>query len=140
MTSPKSRKVAGIVGLVLHVLIGGFIIIAGAMKLMGQGLIPKDKLEEMAQMGLADKLTLIGAGELIAGVLLIVPMTTKLGVLATSGFWGGVICFHLTHNDAYIPYAVALALTWVGAYLRHPETLVSVPSYEPSVIKAQAEV
>lgn len=138
MTSPKSRKVARIVGLVLHVLIGAMMIMAGGFKLLG--MFPKEAVEEMAKMGVADKLKLIGAGELIAALLLIIPKTTKLGTLATSGFWGGVICIHMTHNDFYIPWAVALALTWVGAYLRHPEMLVNEPQHKPSVSEGQAEL
>jgi hypothetical protein len=75
----------------------------------------------MARMGLAGKLTLIGAGELIAALLLLAPFTTPLGVLLTSAFWGGVICIHMSHGEAYIGPSVLLALTWLGAALRNPD-------------------
>ena len=106
----KSHKVERMIGLVLHVLIGGLMIFAGASKLFG--LLPPDAVKKMAELGLSDKLQLIGGGELISGLLLIIPLTSSLGVLLTSGFWGGVICFHLTRGEPYLPYAVFLALTW----------------------------
>ena len=110
-------------GLVIHVLIGGLLIFAGSSKVFG--LLPKEAVEGMAKYGLSDKLKLIGTGELITGILLIVPSTSSLGVLLASGFWGGVICFHMVHNESYVAFAILLILTWVGGYLRHPEMLSS---------------
>ncbi len=114
------RKIAGIV---LHCLIAGMMILSGVMKVFN--LIPKEYVEKMASNGLEGRLMLIGIGELISALLLLIPRTTSLGVLLTSGFWGGVICFHMTHDEGFTLYAVMLALTWVGAGLRNPEMFAS---------------
>jgi hypothetical protein len=111
-----------IAGLVLHVLVGGLMIFAGVMKLAG--MIPPEATQKIPA-GISDRLRLIGAGELITAILLIVPFTTSLGVLLASGFWGGVICIHMAQGDDFILPSVFLLLTWLGAYLRNPSVLSS---------------
>src|SRR5262249_41623213 len=101
----------------------GLLIFASSMKLFG--LIPPDQVEKMAEHGLAGKLILIGTGELITAILLIIPLTMSLGVLLASGFWGGVICFHLTHNEDIFIGSIMLLLTWLGAFLRDKRQLAS---------------
>ena len=118
----KPGKYGRIAGLVLHVLLGGLVLFAGVMKLAG--MIPPDATQKMPA-GISDHLTLIGAGELITGILLIVPLTSSLGVLLASGFWGGVICTHMAQGDNFIGPSVLLLLTWIGAYLRDPSVLNS---------------
>jgi hypothetical protein len=109
-----------IAGLVLHVLIGGMMIFAGSTKLLG--FFPP---EQLAKTGLGDQIKLIGAGELASAILLLVPRTASLGVLLTSGFWGGAICLHMSHGEPYALQSALLFLTWVGAYLRVPGMLSS---------------
>jgi hypothetical protein len=132
MGSEKSRKIARIVGVVLHVLIGGLLLFAGGTKLMGS----TPAVEALSKLGIEDKVLLIGAGEVITALLLIVPWTSKLGTLATSGFWGGVISTHMLQHDSYTPYAVFLAVTWLAAFLRYPEMLLP----GPRALRAPAEV
>ncbi|QDV38458.1 DoxX family protein [Tautonia plasticadhaerens] len=115
-----------IAGLVLHLLIGGLMIFAGSMKALG--LVPEEAKQEMAGSAIADNLVLIGTGELASAILLIVPRTLSLGVLLTSGFWGGAICMHLSQGDSYVMQSALLALTWVGAWLRCPALLSSFRS------------
>jgi hypothetical protein len=79
----------------------------------------------MAKYGLGDKIVLIGAGELISAALLLLPWTKSLGALVTSGFWGGVICLHMSHGESYAAGSVLLVTTWLGAFLRDPATFVS---------------
>ena len=109
-----------IAGLVLHVLIGGLMIFAGSAKLLG--LFPP---EALAKHGLGDQIRLIGAGEVLTALLLLIPRTSSLGILLASSFWGGAICIHMAHGEPYVFQAVMLALTWVGAYLRNPATFSS---------------
>jgi len=113
----KWSKVAG---LTLHVLVGGMMIFAGSLKVLG--LFPPEALEKF---GLGAQILLIGAGELITALLLLVPRTASLGVLLTSSFWGGAICIHMAHAESYVVPAALLVLTWVGAYLRIPATFSS---------------
>ena len=118
-----TRQASKVAGLVLHVLIGGLMIFAGSGKLFG--FAPPQIVESMRNYGLGDKLPLIGGGELLAALLLLIPVTSSLGVLLTSAFWGGVICIHMAHGEPYLFPSVLLALTWVGGTLREPATLVS---------------
>jgi hypothetical protein len=123
----NATKVKRIIGFVLHALIAAMMILAGSFKLFAS--TSPQIVEGMGKVGLGDKILLIGAGELISAVLLLIPFTRSLGVLLVSAFWGGVICVHMTHGESYAFYAVLLALTWVGAYLRDPLTFSSFSTY-----------
>ena len=102
---------------------------AGTVKVLN--LIPAEAVAKMESTGLGDKLLLIGCGEIIAAVLMVIPWTSPLGVLATSGFWGGVICFHITHQEDYLAGSAFLALTWLGGYLRGSVPLLALPPARP---------
>jgi hypothetical protein len=111
-----SKKWLSIAGLVLHGLIAAPMVLAGGMKLLA----PPAVVEGAQKAGLGDHLLLIGTGELITAVLLVVPRTSSLGVLLASAFWGGAIVAHMSHGEPYVVPSVLLALTWLGAYLRLP--------------------
>jgi hypothetical protein len=117
----KERKNWGtIAGLILHVLIGGLLIITGSQKILGS--VPP---EALVNYGLGEQAPLIGTGAILTALLLMVPRTASLGVLLTSAFWGGAICIHMAHGEPYFIQAVLLVLSWAGAYLRNPATLSS---------------
>jgi NADH:ubiquinone oxidoreductase subunit 2 (subunit N) len=126
----KPHKIRRITGLVLHVLIAAFVGLAGSMKLL---FASKELVEMMDKYGLGDKVRLLGAGEVVTAILLVVPLTSSLGVLLMSGFWGGVICIHMSHHEPYVTGAVMLLLTWLGAFLREPGTFASFFRREPAV-------
>ena len=64
---------------------------------------------------------MIGAGELASAILLLIPRTSSLGLLLTSGFWGGAICLHMSKpGESFVMQSVFLLVTWVGGYLRVP--------------------
>lgn len=113
-----SRRVSVGSGYLLHVMIGGLMIFAGSGKVFGFS--PPEVVQKMSQFGLAEQMQLIGWGEIIAAGLLLIPRTSTLGILMTSGFWGGVICIHMSHHLDYVFPSVLLALSWVGTYLRNP--------------------
>jgi hypothetical protein len=121
----KVARVRVIAGWVLHALIAALLLFAAFGKLFGS--IPEEVVAQLAELNLDRKLALIGAGEAITALLLLVPWTLSLGVLVASGFWGGVILFHMVQGDGYAPGAVLLVLTWIGAYLRLPATFSSIP-------------
>ena len=117
----KERKSWGkIAGLVLHILIGGLLIFTGSQKVLGSG-----PPEALVKSGLGEQARLIGAGEVLTALLLLIPRTSSLGILLTSSFWGGAICIHMAHGEPYLLQGVLLALSWAGAYLRNPATLSS---------------
>lgn len=113
-----SRNWFKIGGLVLHVLIAALMILASLGKVTGTP--PPEVVESLRKAGLEGQIRMIGFGELITAVLLIVPWTSSLGVLLASAFWGGAICTHMGLGDSYVMQSVLLVLTWVGAYLRLP--------------------
>jgi hypothetical protein len=121
-----------VAGLALHILIGGLMIFTGSEKVLG--LI---RPEALAKYGLGDQVRLIGAGAVLAAVLLLIPRTSSLGILLTSSFWGGAICTHMAHGEPYLFQAVMLVLSWVGAYLRNPARLGSF-SRHPARTRAVA--
>lgn len=127
---PRLPLAARLLGRILHGLIGGLMLFAGLGKLGGK--MPPEVLEGLAKSGLGGKLTLIGTGEIIAALLLLIPRTMPLGALAVSGFWGGVICNHMSHGEPNAPWIVALALTWVGAFLRDPRMFSSALGGQPA--------
>ena len=126
-----SRHWKTIAGWVLHGLVGGSMLLAGSAKVLG--LFPP---EQVAKLGLGVPIQVIGAGELVSAVLLLVPRAASLGVLLTSGFWGGAICLHMSRGEPFVVQSVFLLLTWVGAYLRVPGTFASFAvsaKTEPSI-------
>jgi hypothetical protein len=109
-----------IAGVVLHILIGGLLILTGSQKVLG--LVPPAAL---VRYGLGDQARLIGAGAILTALLLLVPRASPLGIWLTSSFWGGANCIHMAHGESYPFQAVMLALSWAGAYLGNPATLGS---------------
>jgi hypothetical protein len=128
-----------IAGWVLHVVIAGIMILAGSAKLLR--LFPP---EEVAKLGLSVPIQVIGAGELLTAILLLIPRTSSLGVLLASAFWGGAICFHMSHAEPFVLQSVLLLLTWVGTYLRIPAVFTSFSAsstaVQPSADAAEAFV
>lgn len=118
-----SNKWLKIAGIVLHVLIAAFVMFAGVSKVFG--LMPEEVLAKLGQP-LRDQLLLIGVGELISAVLLVLPWTSPLGTLVMSGFWGGVISFHLLGDKEIATGIVMLSLTWIAAFLRGSVPLLAV--------------
>jgi hypothetical protein len=109
-----------IAGWVLHGLVGGAMLLAGTAKVLG--LFPPEQVEKL---GLSVPIQVIGAGELVSAILLLVPRTASLGVLLTSGFWGGAICLHMSKGEPFVLQSVLLLLNWMGAFLRVPGAFAS---------------
>jgi hypothetical protein len=120
--TPVIPKWAGIAGFVLHCLIGALMVFAGSMKLLG--LFPADAIEKMGP-GIAEWLYVIGIGEVVTGILLVIPRTSSLGVLLMSSLWGGIIAFNMSKQEPIIPWCVMLAVTWIAAFVRNPAVLSS---------------
>ena len=116
-----SRNWKRVAGWVLHGLVAASMLLAGSAKVLG--LFPADQLEKF---GLSVPIQVIGAGELVSAILLLVPRTASLGVLLTSGFWGGAICLHMSKGEPFVLQSAFLLLTWAGAYLRVPGTFASI--------------
>lgn len=116
----RVRKAAG---WLLVLAVAGIMIFAGSGKALG--FAPPEVTEGMKKHGLFDHMQLIGWGELAAALLFLWPRTSSLGVLATSGFWGGTIAFHMANGEPYLLQSGFLLATWFGAALRDRRTLAS---------------
>ncbi|WP_437334077.1 DoxX family protein [Sorangium sp. So ce394] len=92
-------------------------------------------------LGVWDHRYLIGALEIIAAVLLLVPRTATLGFVMMVGVLGGATATGLTHdvegNWPWFPFILIFVMT-VGAYFRTPELLARArnPSSVPNPGKA----
>ena len=117
----KGRRNWGqVAGLVLHVLVGGLLIVTGAQKVLGS--VPP---EVLVRYGLGEQARLIGAGAIVTALLLLIPATSSLGILLASSFWGGAICIRMAHGEPYLFQSMMLVPSWAGANLRNPATLGS---------------
>jgi hypothetical protein len=116
-----THSTSRLVGFILNLLIAGMMILVGFPKLLGMA-----PAEHVASMGLTDSIRIVGAGEIITGVLLLIPRTLSLGILLASAFWGGAICIHMSHGQSYALQSAILVVTWIGAYLRNPAVLGSI--------------
>jgi hypothetical protein len=125
-----SNKWLKITGLVLNILVAALMLFAASGKLFG--FAPPEVKEHMG-----DKLLLIGIGEMTAAVLLLVPRTSPLGTLMTSGFWGGVICYHMFREESFAAASVFLTVTWLGAYLRGSVPLLAVAGADSRSARAE---
>lgn len=121
MNAPSRGR--SIAGWVLVVLVSVMMILSASQKLLG--MMPADILENVRKWGMEDKIKLIGIGELISGLLLLIPRTSSLGILLVSSYWGGAICIHMAHNESYALPAGLLVMSWVGAALRDPRVVGS---------------
>ena len=129
-----SRNWKTFAGWVLHGLVAGIMLLAGSAKVLG--LFPPEQVEKL---GLSVPIQVIGAGELVSAILLLVPRTASLGVLLTSGFWGGAICLHMSKGEPFVLQSALLLLTWAGAYLRVPGVLASL-SAPSKAVRPSADV
>ena len=103
-------------GFVLTLLVGGMMLMGGVMKVLPNP--APDMVAGITKYGLQNQIQLIGSGELVSAVLLILPWTSPLGTLLTSGFFGGAICLHMSHGESYVVQSALLLVVWAGASLR----------------------
>lgn len=88
--------------------------------------VPK-VVSQLAAMGFdGDRLTLVAVLEIVSALLFLWRPARSAGLLLASAFLGGAIATHIQHGHPAVQPAVFLALLWLGAWLRHPETLWSV--------------
>jgi hypothetical protein len=115
--SRSARRPAAIAGFVCHVLVTLPMLGAGIGKAFR--LAPQHVMAMFeSQYHLDHQMRMIGFGELLCLVLLLVPRTLPFGILMTSAYWGGAIAIHMSHDQPYVLPAVLLVLSWVGYVLR----------------------
>lgn len=121
-----------IMGMMLHINVGGLLMVAGLSKFA-----TAEALGELTGYGFTmGQVRMIGVGELITGLLLVIPRTHALGLLLTSSLWGGAICIHMANQEPYVVQAVILLMTWAGGYLRAPRMLGGIAGMRAGADKA----
>ncbi len=83
-------------------------------------------VSELNGFGFQGRLMLIATGEALSALLFLIAATRSIGLLLVSGLLGGAIATHMQHGQSYVGPAALLMLIWLGASLRHPETLWSL--------------
>jgi len=116
------------------IVIGGLILAASAIAKFAQVPLVVAKLNGF---GFEGNIRLIAAGEITTAILFLVPATRWGGLLLVSSFMGGVIATHMQHGESYLAPSILLALSWLGAWLRHPEIAWSLN--RPTAMRSEAK-
>ena len=76
-------------------------------------------LLHFVQLGVDDYLSLLGAAEILFGLLFLHPLTTRLGLLLLTAYFGGAIAMELPYDMVAGP-AIPLVFIWIAAFTRQP--------------------
>ena len=116
--SPKVRRT---IGLVLIWLVGLALAASAVMKLSGM----LEDGGDSSAAGFGPLLRPLGGVELAAAVLLLVPLTHRLGLLLCTAYLGGAMAVSIAQQGLgeATPAAVLQALLWTGATLLTPDLL-----------------
>jgi hypothetical protein len=119
-TVGKGRRVAGNI----LIFLGAFMLAASAGAKFAH--VPK-VVTELGAFGFdGSRLMLIAVLELFSAALFALPASRAVGLLLVSAYMGGAIATHIQHGQAPLQPAVVLSILWLGAWLRHPESLWSL--------------
>ncbi len=80
----------------------------------------KPVLEGMTKYGIGDKVTLLGALELLIVGLFVYPATRNIGFFLVCSYLGGAIATHVTHGEPAMGAIVILSLCWVAMVYQKP--------------------
>ena len=75
-------------------------------------------LETMTALGVRRYVPALGVMELAIAVLLVIPVTFKLGFLLASCYFGGAIATELSHDALKINPFIPIGLLWIAAFIR----------------------
>ena len=121
MESQEISKGRKITGWVMAGLLMALLLMSSSAKLMRS----EELVTNFTKWNLIDWIVVIGIGELISGILFLIPRTSSLGLLLLSAHFGGAIATHMGNNEQFIPIAGILVFIWVTALVRDPDTLSS---------------
>jgi hypothetical protein len=74
-----------------------------------------------------DLLVILAVAEITCVMLYLIPQTSILGAVMTTGYLGGAIATHARVEDNFIPAAIVGVMVWVGIYLREPRVRALLP-------------
>jgi len=94
-------------------LVVALLIISGGLKL--SGLHPM--LLHFVQLGIDGQLPLLGSAEILFALLFLFPLTSRLGLLLVTAYFGGAIAIEIPYHMVAGPL-VPLVLIWIAAFVR----------------------
>jgi hypothetical protein len=114
-------------GRILSGLVGAFLLLDGAMKLVK----PEPVVEATLKLGFPDDV-IAGLGVVLIActVLYLIPRTAVLGAILLTGYLGGAVAAHVRVGDGAFPVSFGVAfsaLAWLGLYLREPRLRAIAP-------------
>lgn len=126
---PASRASKGMVwtGRVLTALVGLMMLAGGLINLAKPEFVVKSTVEQ----GIRETVIVpIGAALTVSAILYLIPVTTVLGAILLTGYFGGAICTHVLKGDGAVEIlipAIFGVATWFGVYFREPRLRAIVP-------------
>jgi hypothetical protein len=113
--TPPVSPAALWIGRVLSFLPSLLLVMAGVMMFMQH---PK-VVEDSAKYGYSGtSLHFVGAALLVSVVLFLIPRTAILGAILLTGYLGGAVATHVTHNEPWFIPVIFGAILWLGLLLR----------------------
>lgn len=94
-------------------LVVSLLIISGGLKLSGH----HPMLMHFVELKVDDYLPLFGIAEIIFALLFLFPITSKIGLLLLTAYFGGAIAIEVPFQMELGP-AVPLVLIWIAAFVR----------------------
>ena len=106
------------VGWGLTILMGGFMLVDAAMKILR----PAQVVEMMTKLGYSEAVLIpLGVTLLISAILYLIPPTSVLGAILLTGYLGGAVDVHVREGDGLgsILFPAGFgAVIWLGLYFR----------------------
>lgn len=114
-----------VLGWILTLLCGGFLVFAGTMKLAGG----EDVETGFKSMGLnPGSARFIGTLEVASALFFLLPRTAVMGAVLCTGFMGGAILTHVRLGDPFLFQVVFGVFIWLALYLRDARIRALLPA------------
>jgi DoxX-like family len=124
---PVSRKALWI-GYLVSALPVLLLVFSAVIKLMK----PPQMVEGFARLGIPDSLiSQLGILELVCVIIYLVPRTSIMGAILTTGYFGGAIATNLRLGESFLLPLMAGMMIWGGLYLRDQRVRALIPLRRP---------
>jgi DoxX-like family len=120
---PVSRKALWI-GYLVSALPVLLLVFSAVIKLMK----PPQMVEGFARLGIPDSLiSQLGILELVCVIIYLIPRTSIMGAILTTGYFGGAIATNLRLGESFLLPLMAGMMIWGGLYLRDQRVRALIP-------------
>ncbi len=104
-----------------------FLLVDGAAKLVKPAVV----VEATTKLGYPEGLIVpVGIILIVCTILYLIPATSVLGAILTTGYLGGAVATHVRVNEAVFPMVFPIilgALLWLGLYLNDTRLRALIP-------------